>query len=231
MSRPSQELAGRLGHRFADPSLLDTALTHSSLAGQSVDSYERLEFLGDRVLGLLVADLLMELYPAENEGDLARRHAQLVDRDSLARVAAELGLGEALRMTDGEAAAGTRGSASVLADAMEAVIGALYRDGGLSAANAVVRRLWAPLASARGTPPKDAKTALQEWAQARALPLPAYRMVARTGPDHAPRFTVEVTVRGHDPVRAEGGSRRAAERAAAAVLFETIAARADDGDG
>lgn len=227
---PRQDFARRLGHCFADPPLLETALTHSSLAGHGAESYERLEFLGDRVLGLVVADLLMELYPLEDEGDLARRHALLVDRDSLAQVAMQLDLGAALRMTDGEAAAGTRARASVLADAMEAVIGALYRDGGLAVAAPVVRRLWAPLAEACGTPPQDPKTALQEWAQARALPLPAYRTVSRSGPDHAPQFTVEVTVRGYEPARADGSSRRVAERAAAAVLFATLTAQGHDHD-
>ena len=223
-----QDLARRLGHDFADPALLETALTHPSFVGRGSDSYERLEFLGDRVLGLAVADLLMELYPAENEGDLARRYALLVDRDSLAQVAGELGLGDWLRMTQGEAAAGTRGSASVLADAMEAVIGALYRDGGFEVAAKVVRRLWAPLAGARLEPPKDAKTVLQEWAQARALSLPVYRVVSRTGPDHALHFTVEVSVTGHAPARGEGRARRAAERAAATALFAAIAAQSGE---
>ena len=223
------ELARVLGHDFADPGLLETALTHPSLAGHGGGSYERLEFLGDRVLGLAIVDLLMELYPQESEGDLDRRHALLVDRDSLARVAAAIGLGDWLRMTDGEAAAGTRGSTSVQADAMEAVIGAIYRDGGFDDASAAVRRLWLPLVELRGAPPKDPKTALQEWAQARALPLPSYRMVSRTGPDHAPHFTVDVTVRGHPPARAEGRSLRAAERAAAASLYAAIeAAHAND---
>jgi ribonuclease-3 len=211
-----------LDHAFGDTSLLATALTHPSLAGQGGASYERLEFLGDRVLGLAIADLLMERYPQESEGDLARRHALLVDRDSLARVAAGIGLGDWVRMTDGEAAAGTRGSASVLADAMEAVIGALYRDGGFVTASVIVRRLWLPLVESRGAPPKDAKTALQEWAQARGLPLPSYRVLARTGPDHAPHFTVEVAVSGHPPARAQGKSRRAAERAAAAALYAIL---------
>ena len=219
-----------LGHAFADPGLLATALTHPSLAGHGAGSYERLEFLGDRVLGLAIADLLMECYPQESEGDLARRHALLVDRDSLARVAVGIGLGDWLRMTDGEAAAGTRGSPSVLADAMEAVIGALYRDDGFATASGVVRRFWLPLVELRGAPPKDAKTALQEWAQARALPLPNYSTLSRTGPDHAPHFTVEVTVRGYPPVQAEGRSRRAAERAAAAALYAMLepAGSADD---
>jgi ribonuclease-3 len=211
-----------LGHDFADRGLLETALTHPSLVGHGASSYERLEFLGDRVLGLSVADLLMERYPRESEGDLARRHALLVDRDSLAHIAASIGLGDWLRMTDGETAAGTRENASVLSDAMEAVIGAVYRDDGFDTAAAMVRRFWLPFVELPGAPPRDAKTALQEWAQARALPLPSYSTLSRTGPDHAPLFTVEVTVRGYPSVQAEGGSRRAAERAAAAALYAML---------
>lgn len=227
MAQPA-DLARVLGHDFADIGLLETALTHRSLAGHVADSYERLEFLGDRVLGLAVADLLMELYPREGEGELGRRFAVLVDRDSLARVATEIGLAGSLRMAAGEAAAGTRGSATILADAMEAVIGAIFRDGGFDRAASIVKRLWLPLVKEPGAPPTDPKTALQEWAQARGLPLPGYRVLARTGPDHAPHFTVEVAVRDHPPARAEGRSRRAAERAAAAALLAVIEAAPDD---
>lgn len=227
--RSLDDLTRMLGHAFAEPTLLRDALTHSSLVNQGASSYERLEFLGDRVLGLAVADLLMEMYPDESEGDLARRHAALVDRDSLAEVARSLELGRWLRMTEGEAAAGTRDSVSVQADSMEAVIGAVYRDGGLGSAQALVRRLWRPLVERRGAPPKDPKTALQEWAQGRGLSLPAYRTVSRTGPDHAPEFTVAVTVSGHEPAEGRGGSRRTAERAAAAALLAGLGKEPHDG--
>jgi len=227
----TDSLARRLGHRFARPELLETALTHASLGGaRPRDTYQRLEFLGDRVLGLVMADLLMRRHRDETEGDLARRHARLVDRRSLVEVAEAVGLGEHVRMSAGEAASGARDNPAILADAMEAVIGAIYRDGGLEAAAAIIERLWAEMLARHEAPPQDAKTALQEWAQAQGLPLPAYRTVARTGPDHEPVFTVEVSVGDLAPVRAEGASRRAAERAAAEAALALIAEiGADDG--
>lgn len=159
------------------------ALTHPSAARPGeAPSYERLEFLGDRVFGLIVADMLMTRFPDESEGDLARRHASLVSRDSLAIVARMLDLGRFVRMSAGEAGAGTGDSSSVLADSLEAVFGALYQDGGLVAATPVIERLWSPLIEAAPLPPREAKTALQEWAQARGLPLPDYRTVAEEGP-------------------------------------------------
>jgi ribonuclease-3 len=154
-------------------------------ASGNLISYERLEFLGDRVLGLIIAKLLFQRFPAEPEGDLARRLAALVRKETLA---------------------GGAENPSVLADACEAVIGALYLDGGLAAAERFVLSYWTPFLEAEDTPPQDAKTALQEWAQGRALPLPAYREVARNGPPHEPHFTVEVRVEGHEPARAQGAA-------------------------
>ena len=220
-------LAERLGHGFARPELLARALTHPSAAhrqGGIDDSYERLEFLGDRVLGLIVADLLMARFPREPEGALAVRHAELVRRETLAEVAGEIGLDDYLRLAKGEEAAGERRNPALLADACEAVIGALYLDGGLAVAWAFVERLWGARLEAEARPPQDAKTALQEWAQARALGLPKYREVGREGPAHEPYFTLEVEVAGAgaQPARGEGRSKRLAEQAAAARLLARV---------
>ncbi|SDF80092.1 RNAse III [Limimonas halophila] len=218
-------LAERLGHAFAEPTLLRQALTHSSAAGSArseVASYERLEFLGDRVLGLIVADMLLDAFPSEAEGALARRHAFLVSRDALAEVGRELDLSRFLRVSKGEAESGGRHNPAMLADVCEAIIGAIYRDGGLNAARAFVQRHWQPLLRQNRRPPQDAKTALQEWAQARGLPLPSYREVGREGPSHEPRFTVEAVVQNHDPARGSGRSKRAAEHDAAQRLLTQV---------
>lgn len=216
---PLEQLIERLGHRFRDTTLLKTALTHSSAAGRS---YERLEFLGDRVLGLIVADLLIQRFPAEPEGALARRHAALVRRETLAEVALELDLGPHLRLARGEADAGGRENPAILADVCEAIIAALYLDGGLRAARGFVEPLWTPLLESARRPPQDAKTALQEWAQGRGLPLPIYEIVDRSGPDHEPLFTVAVSVEGLPVVTARGRSKRLAEQTAAEQLFARV---------
>ena len=218
-------LAERLGHEFARPELLARALTHPSAAARRDgidDSYERLEFLGDRVLGLIVADLLMARFPLEAEGALALRHAELVRRETLAEVAGEIGLDDYLRLAKGEEAAGERQNPALLANACEAVIAALYLDGGLAAAWAFVERLWGTRLEADARPPQDAKTGLQEWAQARALGLPKYREVGREGPAHEPRFTLEVEVGKEPPARGRGRSKRLAEQAAAACLLARL---------
>lgn len=218
-----------LGHRFARPALLREALTHRSAAHEGGGrlkrtdkrgrgSNERLEFVGDRVLGLLVAEWLVERFPQEQEGELGPRHAQLVSRAVLAEVAAAAGLSRALSVAPGEARAGVKRLATVLADAMEAVIGAIYLDGGLDPARRFVRAAWAPAMEAQLVPPKDAKTRLQEWAMARGLPLPDYAVVRRDGPPHAPSFVVEVTVDGRTG-SGTAGSKRVAERDAATDLL------------
>jgi ribonuclease-3 len=220
-----QALARRIGHDFADPELLCQALTHSSVAGtdkrQGI-SYERLEFLGDRVLGLIVADLLLARFPDEPEGALARRHAFLVSREALAEVARELGLGAFLRLSKGEAEGGGRHNPTMLADVCEALIGALYRDAGLEAARAFVAPRWEPLVRQDRTPPQDSKTALQEWAQGRGLPLPGYRELARSGPPHEPEFTVAAEVAGYPEAHGTGRSKRLAEQDAATRLLERL---------
>lgn len=218
-------LGRRLRYGFADPALLEQALTHSSMSGAGGDrgySNERLEFLGDRVLGLIVAHLLFEQFPDETEGDLARRHAALVRRDALARVADEVGLGNHLHMSRGENEAGGRRNPGLLADACEAVIGAIYLDGGLGAAKAFIHDHWQMLVDEDTKPPKDAKTELQEWAQGRGLALPEYRETAREGPAHAPMFSVEVKVSGVAPVTGVGPSKRTAEQAAAEAALTRV---------
>lgn len=210
-------LEERLGYRFADPDLLRHALTHRSAAdprGGQLDSNERLEFVGDRVLALCIAEWLAERFPREREGDLGKRLGALVARDSCARVAEALGLGAALRVPEGEGRAGVRERANVLADAVEALLGALYIDGGLAAARAVVRREWTGLMEADGKPPVSAKSRLQELTLGRGLGLPEYRLESATGPAHAPLFVVTVIAAGR-AAQGMGESKRAAEQAAA----------------
>ena len=221
-------LQEKLDYRFSRPELLDEALCHSSLAmtqAETTPSNERLEFLGDRVLGVVVAQLLFERFGDENEGALARRHAELVRKETLARVAETLDLGRYLRIARSEEETGGRSNPAILADACEAVIAAMFLDGGFEAAARFVRGRWAPLMEEDLIPPKDAKTSLQEWAQGRGMPLPDYREIGREGPPHAPTFRIEVSLPGEEPAEAEGGSKRAAEQAAAQALLDRLEAR------
>ncbi len=216
------DLEGMLEHRFADRRLPERALTHGSLAGGSL-SYERLEFLGDRVLGLVVAHMVYERFPTEAEGALARRHTALVRQETLAAVARDLGLPRLMRLSRGEDDLGGRDNPALLADVCEAVLGALYLDAGYAATEALVRRTWAPLMDMDPSPPKDAKTTLQEWAQGRGLPVPEYETVATRGPAHAPVFTVSARVEGETPETSDGTSKRQAEQGAAAALLARLA--------
>ena len=213
-----------LGYTFVRADLPREALTHrSALQGRrsSRGSNERLEFMGDRVLGLLMAEWLSERFPAEQEGDLGRRLADLVSQPVLARVADTIGLGEILSVAPGEARAGVKRRATVLADALEAALGAIYLDGGLEPAREFVRRAWGEVMTAQAAPPKDFKTALQEWAQKRGLELPVYTISDRSGPPHAPVFVVTVT---SDGFTGEGraGNKRAAEQMAAENLYRSL---------
>lgn len=215
-----------LGHEFSRPELLREAMTHRSAIhgrtrGKGRDSNERMEFIGDRVLGLLIAEWLIDRFPREQEGELGRRLAHLVSQPVLARVAEVIGLGEALSVSPGEARAGVRRRATVLADALEAALGALYLDGGLERARSFVRRAWDDAMSAQVAPPKDAKTTLQEWVQARGMGLPQYGVVSRAGPPHAPEFVISVTV-GEFTGTGTAGSKRAAEQLAAEDLLRTL---------
>ncbi len=218
-----QALTQRLGYAFSDPNLLERALTHASVpgvAGKRRDN-EVLEFLGDRVIGLLAAEHLTQIYPAAPEGDLAPRLNAVVSRQACAEVARRIDLGPALRLAPSETKSGGRDKDSILADACEAVMAAIYRDGGLEAARQVFLDLWSEAFVALGEPrPRDAKTALQEWAQGQGKPLPTYAVTGRSGPDHQPVFTVVVEVQGLAPVSGQGRSRQEAEKAAAASLLQ-----------
>lgn len=224
--RPDLEgLAARLGHRFRRWELLREALTHPSTApelrGGARHGYERLEFLGDRVLGLIIAELLVERFPNEPEGTLAKRHTALVRKEALADAAESIDLGRHLILSSGEEVSGGRLNQAILADACEAVIAALYLDGGLDPARRFIHQVMGQGIDARG-PPEDPKTALQEWAQGRGRPLPIYTTVSRSGPDHDPEFQVSVTVEGEEPATGLGSSKRAAAKAAAAALLTRL---------
>jgi ribonuclease-3 len=219
----STALERRIGHEFANRELLLTALTHASAVGDFAapvkDSYQRLEFLGDRVLALVVSEMLLEAFPRAPEGELARRLTGLVRNETCAEVALSLDLGQAIRLGGGEAQSGGRQKAAILGDVCEAVIGAVHLDGGVDTARRFIASNWGErMLNWRG-PLRDAKTTLQEWVQSRGLPTPIYRIVDRSGPDHAPVFAVEVAVENASPARGEGRSRRDAEQDAATVLL------------
>jgi len=219
------DLATRLGHDFADQALLELAVTHSSISseqGSRLYSNERLEFLGDRVLGLVIAEILLERFPKEEEGALARRHTAMVRKEALAIVAREIGVGAYIRMTRGEEEGGGRENDSLLSDCCEAIIAAIYLDGGMDQVQSFIRRNWQNLLDRDLTPPKDNKTALQEWLQARGRPLPTYQEVARCGPAHAPEFEMQVMADDGQASSAIGTSKRLAEQEAAGQLLEIL---------
>ena len=214
------ELEERIGHTFKRHELLRQAVTHASLApAEGAGNNERLEFLGDRVLALLAADMLLERFPMSDEGGLAMRLNTLVRRETCADVGRKLDLGTHLILADSENRAGGRSKATILADACEALIGAIYLDGGLEAAREFFKSNWGALVDTLADPPRDAKTALQEWSQGLGLPPPAYRLLERSGPDHDPRFCIEVRVGGRAPSQGRGSTKKAAEHEAAAVLL------------
>ena len=222
LSAETRAFAARLGHGFRQPELLAEALTHGSHASPARPDNQRLEFLGDRVLGLVMAEALLAADPTAREGQLAPRYNALVRKETCAEVARELGLGEVLRLGRSEMLTGGRRKEALLADAMEAVIAAVYLDAGYDTARKLVLRHWGPrLDQAADTPP-DAKTALQERVQAEGQPPPAYTEIARSGPDHAPLFTIEVRLHSGQTARAEAGSKRAAEQAAAEALLARL---------
>lgn len=215
------EIEAALGYEFSSKVLLRRALTHASAGNTMPDSdYERLEFLGDRVLGLVIAELMLEVAPDASEGDVALMFNRMVRRDACVAVAEALGLGPHLILSSGEADSGGRHKPTILADACEAVLAALYLDAGFGSARTIIRRLWQPLL-VTGAPStsEDPKTALQEWSQGDRLPIPAYRAVERQGPDHAPSFTVEVHIPGYQPARGTGSNKRMAERQAAEAFL------------
>ena len=228
MTKPNDiaDFTRLLGYQFRTPDLLTQALTHPSVVHgrtkRRVTEYERLEFLGDRVLGLVIAELLYHTFPNEPEGDLAKRHVALVRREALALVAQNIHLGDHLTLSHGEDNAGGRDNPGLLADACEAVIGALFIDGSFDVARQFIRQNWMPLLTGLSAPPKDAKTRLQEWAQAHSLGLPSYVVAGQEGPAHNPDFLVQVLVQGYDPKVGRGSSKRVAEQAAAAAFMEAV---------
>jgi ribonuclease-3 len=216
------ELEEVLGYTFHDAGLRDMALTHASVQRKNGD-YERLEFLGDRVLGLVVAHMLYAAFPDEPEGALAKRHTGMVQRAALVRVAGALTLGRFLKLSAGEKKAGGERKDAILADALEALIGAVYLDGGFSAAEGLVRRFWQGMVTqGPSVPPEDPKTALQEWAQGHGHGLPEYRTVSKSGAEHAPLFEVEVRVKLHEPETGTASSKRDAEKEAARKMLEKV---------
>jgi ribonuclease-3 len=215
-------LEQRLGHVFADRTLLEQSLTHASArdGSPSLAHNQVLEFLGDRVLGLVAAEALMNLGPQWREGELTRRHAALVSGSRCADVARALGVGPALRLAGADSKLGARENDRILGDAMEALMAAVYLDGGLAAARALFDRAWeGPLKGAGDTPGLDPKTALNEWAGARGLPPPRYETLLRAGSQHAPTFTVKVEIDNHEPAEGSGPSLRAAQKQAAEVFL------------
>ncbi|MGE3149376.1 MAG: ribonuclease III [Pseudorhodoplanes sp.] len=228
------EIEDTIGYRFRDADLLDRALTHiSALKGPQTrgGSYQRLEFLGDHVLGLAVSEMLFRAFPKADEGELSRRLADLVRGETCAEVAHQIDLGTSLRLGTSEANAGGRSRVAILADVCEALIGAVFLDGGYEAALAFVERFWGDRMRKPVRPLRDSKTALQEWAQARGLPTPVYREVERTGPHHDPEFRVRVTLPDREPAEGIGRSKRAAEQAAATIMLKREGVRSDLSDG
>ncbi len=222
-----QAFSARIGHDFARPELLIRAVTHGSIAGAARPDNQRLEFLGDRVLGLVMAEALLAADTGASEGLLAPRFNALVRKETCADVARETGLGEVLKLGRSEMMSGGRRKEALLGDAMEAVIAAVHLDAGFDAARAVILRLWDTRIGAVEADARDAKTALQEWAQARGLAPPDYDEIAREGPDHAPVFTIEARLASGQSARATAGAKRQAEQAAAKALLDQV----ENGDG
>jgi ribonuclease III len=232
--RGDGSLEERIDYRFTDAALLDSALSHiSALKGarNRAGSYQRLEFLGDHVLGLAISAMLFRAFPKADEGELSRRLADLVRKETCAEIARAIDLGAAIRLGASEANAGGRARPAILADVCEALIGAVYLDGGFAAAEALVGRLWAARMKVKAQPLRDPKTVLQEWAQGRGLPTPAYREVARSGPDHDPEFRVAVHLPKLAPAEGSGRSKRAAEQAAAAAMMAREGVKSERHDG
>lgn len=212
----------RLGHKFTRPELLVRAVTHSSISSETRPDNQRLEFLGDRVLGLVMAEALLEADEVASEGQLAPRFNALVRKETCAEVARQIDLGAVLKLGRSETKSGGRRKQALLGDAMEAVIAAVYLDAGFDAARNLIVRLWNDRIRTVKADARDPKTALQEWAQARGLPPPEYREIARSGPDHAPTFRIEVRLLSGQSAVAEASSKRAAEQAVAATLLSTL---------
>lgn len=222
LSAELRAFQNRVGHAFGDPELLIRAVTHASLGSATRVDNQRLEFLGDRVLGLVMAEALLAHDPMAREGQLAPRFNALVRKETCADVARSIGLGEVLKLGRSEMLTGGRRKEALLGDAMEAVIAAVYVDAGFDAARALVQRLWGERIADVDPDARDAKTSLQEWAQARAMPPPTYVETGRSGPDHAPVFTLRVTLADGQWAEATASSKRTAEQAAARLLLAKV---------
>ena len=222
LSADLKAFEGRIGYRFTRPELLVRAVTHSSMSSATRDDNQRLEFLGDRVLGLVMADALLKHDRGASEGQLAPRFNALVRKETCADVARQIALGDVLKLGRSEMLSGGRRKLALLGDAMEAVIAAVYLDGGFEAARELVLQLWGKRILKVEEDARDAKTALQEWAQGRGFPPPKYIEVKRSGPDHAPVFTISAELANGEHARAEAGSKRQAEQAAAKALLDRL---------
>ncbi|MCX8225763.1 MAG: ribonuclease III [Sulfitobacter sp.] len=212
----------RIGHKFAKPELLNRAVTHASMSSANRDDNQRLEFLGDRVLGLVMAEALLELDLRATEGQLAPRFNALVRKETCAEVAREIDMGAVLKLGRSEMLSGGRRKQALLGDAIEAIIAAVYMDGGFEPAKALILRLWGDRVQTVKQDARDAKTALQEWAQARGFPPPSYVQTDRQGPDHAPVFTISAQVENGANAQATAPSKRQAEQAAAKMLLTKL---------
>ncbi|MDB0019275.1 ribonuclease III [Planktomarina temperata] len=224
LSSELRQFSADIGYEFKDPGLLITALTHSSISSATRSDNERLEFLGDRVLGLVMAQALLDLDAKATEGQLAPRFNALVRKETCADVARSIGIGNLLKLGRSEMISGGRRKEALLGDAMEALIAAVYRDGGFTEAQALILRLWNTRITSVKADARDPKTALQEWAQARKGPPPNYVELSRSGPDHAPLFEIEVRLHSGVAAQAKAGSKRQAEQAAAKLLLERLGA-------
>ena len=231
MASPLSELEDALDYRFSSPHLLTLAVSHSSIAKIRSDrdqTNQRLEFLGDRVLGLVIAEMIYETFPDEKEGAMARRHTALVRKEALARVALDLCLGDFILMAQSEDECGGRDNVSMLADTCEAIVAALFIDGGLGIAETFIRRHWTALMLEDLSPPKDAKTTLQEYVQSKGMGLPIYREALREGPPHDPLFTIEVSIHNAECLAGTGKSKRQAEQVAASAMLHHLGHRDEE---
>ena len=224
LSSELRQFSADIGYEFQNPGLLITALTHSSMSSVNRSDNERLEFLGDRVLGLVMAQALLDLDAKATEGQLAPRFNALVRKETCADVARSIGVGNLLKLGRSEMVSGGRRKEALLGDAMEALIAAVYRDGGFAEAQALILRLWNTRITSVKADARDPKTALQEWVQARKGPPPNYVELSRSGPDHAPQFEIEVRLHSGESAQAKAGSKRQAEQAAAKILLERLGA-------
>lgn len=222
LSKELKDFSARIGHDFKRPELLIEAMTHSSLSSPTRPDNQRLEFLGDRVLGLVIAQALLSADSAASEGQLAPRYNSLVRKEACAEVAIEVDLGAALKLGRSEMMSGGRRKQALLGDAMEAAIAAVYLDGGFGAAQAMILRLWKKRISSAKEDARDPKTVLQEWVQARGQKPPVYTETGRSGPDHAPVFTIVARLESGDEAVAEAASKRQAQQGAAAELLKRL---------